>query len=83
VSIGTSVLLTREAVGRPLVSLGCGPAHVAQAVEHFLGKEKVPGSNPGVGSTTPLRLDSAFISGLLEGDGRLQYPRRSHRWLQR
>src|SRR2546430_12101699 len=26
------------------------PAHVAQAVEHFLGKEKVPGSNPGVGS---------------------------------
>ena len=27
------------------------PAHVAQAVEHFLGKEKVPGSNPGVGST--------------------------------
>src|SRR5256714_1762175 len=26
------------------------PAHVAQAVEHLLGKEKVPGSNPGVGS---------------------------------
>ena len=26
------------------------PAHVAQAAEHFLGKEKVPGSNPGVGS---------------------------------
>ena len=30
---------------------GGGPAHVAQAVEHLLGKEKVPGSNPGVGST--------------------------------
>ena len=28
------------------------PAHVAQAVEHFLGKEKVPGSNPGVGSNS-------------------------------
>jgi hypothetical protein len=26
------------------------PAHVAQAAEHLLGKEKVPGSNPGVGS---------------------------------
>src|SRR5207249_8328156 len=30
--------------------IGQSPAHVAQAVEHFLGKEKVPGSNPGVGS---------------------------------
>ena len=29
-----------------------GLAHVAQVAEHFLGKEKVPGSNPGVGSTT-------------------------------
>jgi hypothetical protein len=27
-------------------------------VEHFLGKEKVPGSNPGVGSTTSPRFDS-------------------------
>ena len=51
--------------------LGCEPAHVAQAVEHFLGKEKVPGSNPGVGSTTLLRLDFVFISSLLEGDGRV------------
>jgi hypothetical protein len=25
-------------------------AHVAQVAEHLLGKEKVPGSNPGVGS---------------------------------
>ena len=33
--------------------IGQSPAHVAQAVEHFLGKEKVPGSNPGVGSTAP------------------------------
>jgi hypothetical protein len=39
--------------------------------EHFLGKEKVPGSNPGVGSTTLLRLDFVSISKLLEGDGRL------------
>jgi hypothetical protein len=27
-------------------------AHVAQAVEHFLGKEEVTGSSPVVGSTT-------------------------------
>ena len=46
------------------------PAHVAQAAEHFLGKEKVPGSNPGVGSTTLLRLDFVFVPSLLEGDGR-------------
>ena len=26
------------------------PAHVAQLVEHFLGKEEVSGSNPLVGS---------------------------------
>jgi hypothetical protein len=32
------------------IESGMQPAHVAQAVEHFLGKEKVPGSNPGVGS---------------------------------
>jgi hypothetical protein len=32
---------------------GCARAHVAQAVEHLLGKEKVPGSNPGVGSIAP------------------------------
>jgi hypothetical protein len=41
-----------------LVSLGCARAHVAQAVEHLLGKEKVPGSNPGVGSIAP--PDSKF-----------------------
>jgi len=40
-------------------------------IQHFLGKEKVPGSNPGVGSTTSQRLDSAFVSRLWEGDGRL------------
>jgi len=27
------------------------PAHVAQAAEHFLGKEEVTGSNPVVGSS--------------------------------
>src|SRR5438094_2573093 len=37
------------------------PAHVAQAVEHFLGKEKVPGSNPGVGSI-PSRRGEIRIS---------------------
>ena len=39
-------------------------------LQHFLGKEKVPGSNPGVGSMSSLRLDFVFISSLLEGDGR-------------
>jgi hypothetical protein len=39
-------------------------------VEDILGKEKVPGSNPGVGSRSPKRPDSAFISKLLEGAGR-------------
>ncbi len=39
--------------GDRIESGSCGPAHVAQAVEHFLGKEKVPGSNPGVGSAQP------------------------------
>ena len=34
--------------------VGLRHAHVAQAVEHFLGKEKVPGSNPGVGSNYAL-----------------------------
>ena len=27
-------------------------AHIAQSVEHFLGKEEVTGSNPVVGSST-------------------------------
>ncbi len=45
------------------------PAHVAQAAEHFLGKEKVPGSNPGVGSTPLLRLNFVLDSSLWEGDG--------------
>ncbi len=40
-------------------------------LQQFLGKEKVPGPNPGVGSTTLLRPDFVIISRLLEGDGRL------------
>ncbi len=34
-------------------------AHVAQSVEHFLGKEEVTGSNPVVGSS---RLASIIIN---------------------
>ena len=30
--------------------LGCVPAHIAQQVEHFHGKEEVTGSTPVVGS---------------------------------
>jgi hypothetical protein len=40
--------------------------------EQDLGKEKVLGSNPGVGSRSSQRLDSVFISKLLEGAGRLK-----------
>jgi hypothetical protein len=56
---------------RALVIFGLRLAHVAQVVEHFLGKEKVPGSNPGVGSKTLLRPDFVFVLRLLEGVGRL------------
>jgi hypothetical protein len=50
-------------VAGPTLEFGsCSPAHVAQAVEHFLGKEKVPGSNPGVGSIILCRIQSpAFV----------------------
>ncbi len=43
-------------------------AHIAQSVEHFLGKEEVTGSNPVVGSTligwvdTGLRVMQALVS---------------------
>ncbi len=44
---------------RPAVSLGRGTtgdvakrAHIAQLVEHILGKNEVPGSSPGVGSNS-------------------------------
>ena len=31
-------------------------AHIAQSVEHFLGKEEVTGSNPVMGSSTLLAV---------------------------
>src|SRR4029077_15787579 len=49
--------LAPSVVGPPLEFGSFSPAHVAQVVEHRLGKAKVPGSNPGVGSTTP----SSFV----------------------
>ena len=39
-------------------------AHVAQSVEHFLGKEEVIGSNPIVGSRKKVR---EFLKSLKEG----------------
>ncbi len=47
---GTSVPDRLKGCGRTSSNVWAAHAHVAQAVEHFLGKEKVPGSNPGVGS---------------------------------
>ena len=38
--------------GRSFAAAWFIPAHVAQAAEHFLGKEEVTGSNPVVGSMT-------------------------------
>ncbi len=37
-------------------------AHVAQQVEHFLGKEEVTGSSPVVGSTIRLNIKSVTVS---------------------
>jgi hypothetical protein len=42
-----------------------GSAHIAQSVEHFLGKEEVTGSNPVMGSTLLLaqrRLETAPVA---------------------
>ena len=50
-------VVAAPSVAAPTLEFGsCSPAHVAQAVEHFLGKEKVPGSNPGVGSIILFRI---------------------------
>jgi hypothetical protein len=50
---GTSVTTGRsDGLNAAFSIFGLRPAHVAQVAEHLLGKEKVPGSNPGVGSTT-------------------------------
>ena len=45
-----------------LLAVRMRPAHVAQVAEHFLGKEKVPGSNPGVGSRRSLAGSSALAT---------------------
>ena len=44
--------------GLPTVS-----AHIAQSVEHFLGKEEVTGSNPVMGSSFILVSTTAVIRG--------------------
>ena len=40
----------------PVIGTGCflDQAHIAQSVEHFLGKEEVTGSNPVVGTINGL-----------------------------
>lgn len=47
---------TSEAVGGVEIGEGGGP-ECARLQQHFFGKEKVPGSNPGVGSMTPANFD--------------------------
>ena len=39
-----------------------GYAHIAQAVEHFLGKEEVTGSSPVVGMRVTCRVDSVQLA---------------------
>ena len=41
-------------VRSPSPAPALGSAHIAQSVEHFLGKEEVTGSNPVVGSITAI-----------------------------
>jgi hypothetical protein len=63
-------LIPKRTLGTPKFSIWLGEpakpvklasrwAYVAQAAEHFLGKEEVPGSNPGVGSSA--RRESGSI----------------------
>ena len=44
---------------RRFESFSAHPAHVAQSVEHILGKNEVPGSSPGVGSNSVKDLRGA------------------------
>jgi hypothetical protein len=44
----------------PLTGISFFLAHVAQSVEHFLGKEEVIGSNPIVGSMEEAGLSDFF-----------------------
>src|SRR5579884_308205 len=55
------------------VESGPGRAYVAQAAEHFLGKEEVPGSNPGVGSS-PLGKADANSGGGFHTSGEAAEP---------
>ena len=47
-----SKLMMRVRFPPPAPCKGQAFAHIAQSVEHFLGKEEVTGSNPVVGSST-------------------------------
>jgi hypothetical protein len=47
------------------LSIVCADAHVAQSVEHFLGKEEVTGSNPVVGFPE-LRVGIALLKKFFE-----------------
>ena len=48
---------------RPLPKKPARPslwAHIAQLVEHILGKNEVPGSSPGVGSQNRIKTGGSF-----------------------
>ena len=47
---------------------GSGNAHIAQSVEHFLGKEEVTGSNPVMSSIFSYK--GAVLKGLLKRSNR-------------
>ena len=58
-----SKLMMRVRFPLPAPVDGIGCAHIAQSVEHFLGKEEVTGSNPVMSSI--FSWQSAALSGLL------------------
>ena len=55
-----------QEAGRELLSLDqLKLAHIAQSVEHFLGKEEVTGSNPVMSSSVMVSRSGALRGGLV------------------
>ena len=54
------VVRIESALGLLVLPAGSRPAHVAQLVEHVLGKDEVTGSIPVMGSSLSSRGDDSF-----------------------
>ncbi len=55
-NVGAGVYRSQKCFGMD-ACIGDWQAHIAQSVEHFLGKEEVTGSNPVMGSSVMSRRD--------------------------